>query len=360
MAESLPDAVHPLAQMPLFEQFPWLLPLLFVVGGGVLGWLSERLVMSRLRSFAARTTWKGDDVIIEGLKGVTLMWCLLAGIYGAVHFGHLEGRTEDLAKAVLKVGWILSVTFALARIAGAALRLATERIEGAFANSTIFTNLVRVAIMLLGGLVALDALGISIAPILTALGVGGLAVALALQDPLANLFAGLQIVATKKVRLGDYVRIDSGEEGRVTDITWRNTTITTLANNTVNIPNAKLASVVMTNFQMPEPQMAITVPVGVAYGSDLERVERVAIEVAQEVMTAVTGGLADFQPAVRFTAFADSAVTFNVVLRVREFADQFLVRHELIKRLHARFRTEGIEIPFPMRTVVLRQGPPAP
>lgn len=358
MAEPVLPSIAPLAQMPLFEQFPWLLPVLLVAGGVVLGWVCEKLVMARLRTLVARTAWKGDDLIVSGFKGVAFVWCVLAGIYAAVHVGHLEGRSEDLAKAVLKVGLILSVTMALARIASAALQMASESLGGALAHSTIFTNLIRVVIMMLGGLVALDALGISITPILTALGVGGLAVALALQDPLSNFFAGLQIVATKKVRLGDYVRLDSGDEGRVTDISWRNTTITTLTSNVVIVPNAKLASVVVTNFQMPEAQLAFTVPVGVAYSSDLEHVERVAIAVAQEVLTTVPGGVADFQPVVRFTAFADSAITFNIVLRVQDFADQFPVRHELIKRLHARFKTEGIEIPFPMRTIVMRSAAP--
>ncbi len=358
MSDATPAATSgtPLIQLPLFEQFPWLESALFLAGGILMGWLLERLVMARLRAVAARTAWKGDDIIIEGVKGVTFVWCLLVGLYGAAHFGHLEGKTEALAKAVLKVGWIMSLTFALARIAGAALKLAAESLGGAFASSSIFINLVRIGIMALGALVALDALGISITPILTALGVGGLAVALALQDPLSNLFAGLQIMATKKVRLGDFVRLDSGEEGRISDITWRNTTITTLAGNTVNIPNAKLASVVVTNFQLPVPHLWFAVPVGVGYDSDLERVERVALEVAREVLATVPGA----SPSVRFTAFADSAITFNIGLRVKDFADQFLVRHELIKRLHARFKAENIEIPFPMRTVVLRNGPPAP
>lgn len=359
MADPLSDSPAPLLQqLPVFDQFPWLTPLLLVVGGVVVGWLCERLAMARLRAFAARTTWKGDDLLIEGLKGVVFVWCVLVGLYAAVQVGHLEGRIHELAVAALKVGWILSLTLALARIAGAALRLASSHI-GDFASSTIAANLVRIAIVILGGLVALDALGISITPILTALGVGGLAVALALQEPLSNFFAGLQIVATKKVRLGDYVRLDSGDEGRVTDITWRNTSISTLAGNTVIVPNAKLASVVVTNFQMPDPGMWFAVPVGVGYGSDLEQVERVALEVAREVLATVPGGVADAQPSVRFTAFADSAITFNIGLRVQEFPDQFLVRHELIKRLHARFRAEGIEIPFPMRTVIMRPGPQA-
>ncbi len=124
---------------------------------------------------------------------------------------------------------------------------------------------------------------------LTALGVGGLAVALALQDTLANLFAGIHILASKTVQPGDYIRLSSGEEGYVEDINWRQTTVRALSNNLVVIPNGQLAKTNMTNFMRPEQQLTILVQVGVAYDSDLEHVERVTTEVVAEVMTEITG-----------------------------------------------------------------------
>lgn len=205
----------------------------------------------------------------------------------------------------------------------------------------------------MGVLVALETVGVSIAPLVTALGVGGLAVALALQDTLANLFAGVHILASKTVQPGDYIRLSSGEEGYVVDINWRNTVVRNLSNNLVIIPNGRLARTNMTNFTQPEQQLSILVQVGVGYESDLEHVERVTLDVVDSVMADINGAVPDHEGKVRFHTFADSRINFTVILGVGEFSDQYRIKHEFIKRLHERFRAEGISIPAPTRTVQL-------
>ena len=187
--------------------------------------------------------------------------------------------------------------------------------------------------------------------ILTALGVCGLAVSLALKDSLANLFSGLHILFSRQVKPGDYIRLNTGEEGYVTDITWRNTVIRTLPNNLVIVPNVNIASAAITNFHLPVEDFPVRVEVGVSYKSDLEKVEQVTLAVASEVIGEI--GAADFEPVIRYHAFGDSSINFTVIMRAKEFADQFTMTHEFIKRLHRRFREEGIEIPFPIRTVHL-------
>jgi small-conductance mechanosensitive channel len=211
-------------------------------------------------------------------------------------------------------------------------------------------------ILAIGVLVALQSLGVSITPLLGALGVGALAIALALQDTLANLFAGVHILASKKVRPGDYVKLDSGEDGYVVDITWRNTTVRQLAGNIVVVPNAHFASAIVTNYHQPAQDLAVRVQVGVSYGSDLEQVERVTIEVATDVMATVEGGVPDFEPFIRYHTFGDSSINFTVIMRAHEYTATFLIVHEFIKLLHARYRAEGIEIPFPIRTLVTPDG----
>jgi small-conductance mechanosensitive channel len=188
--------------------------------------------------------------------------------------------------------------------------------------------------------------------VLTALGVGGLAVALALQDTLANVFAGIHIILAKDISPGEFVRLDSGQEGFVENIGWRNTTIRTLPNDLVVVPNSKLSAAVVTNLSRPSPSHPLLVPCSVAYGSDLERVEAVALRVAGEVLAATEGGVPSEPPVVRFAEFADSGVNFNVILRVKDFPARFLVRHAFIKALHAAFLAENITIPYPTRTVI--------
>jgi small-conductance mechanosensitive channel len=227
--------------------------------------------------------------------------------------------------------------------------------SGVAGSATIFVNITRIAVVAIGILVLLQTLGVSVAPLLTALGVGGLAVALALQDTLANLFAGVHILASKTVQPGDYIRLSSGEEGYVVDINWRNTGVRQLPNNLVIIPNSKLAGTIMTNYHQPEQRMTILVQVAVGYGSDLEHVERVTTEVAEKVMAEVAGGVPDHEPAIRFHTFGESSVGFSVILGALEFSDQYLIKHEFIKRLHQRYLAEAIELPFPMRSVMLRR-----
>ncbi|MBI4473912.1 MAG: mechanosensitive ion channel family protein, partial [Acidobacteria bacterium] len=223
--------------------------------------------------------------------------------------------------------------------------------------TTIFSNLTRLLVWLIGMLITLQTLGISITPILTALGVGGLAVALALQDTLSNLFSGLQVIGSGQVRPGDFIKLDTGEQGYVVDVTWRNTTIRELSNNMIIVPNSKLASSQVCNFDQPGKELAVLVPVGVSYDSDLEKVERITVEVAREVMRTVPGGVRDFEPFIRYHTLADFSINFTVIMRGREFVDQYLIKHEFLKRLHERYRSEEIEIPFPVRTVHVKPDP---
>ncbi|MFZ8803984.1 MAG: mechanosensitive ion channel family protein, partial [Candidatus Calescibacterium sp.] len=153
---------------------------------------------------------------------------------------------------------------------------------------------------------------------------------------------------------GDYIKLDSGEEGYVVDITWRNTIILTLQNNIIFIPNSKIINSSITNFSMPDKELAVIINVGVSYQSDLKKVEQITKEVAKEVLKEVDGGVPEFEPLVRFHTFGDFSVNFTVVLRAKEFNYRSFLIHEFIKRLHERYKKEGIEIPFPIRTVYLK------
>jgi small-conductance mechanosensitive channel len=221
---------------------------------------------------------------------------------------------------------------------------------------SIFLNITRLVVVSIGLMIILQSLGISITPILTALGVGGLAVALALQDTLANLFAGLHVIASKYVKGGDYVRLDNGEEGYVVDINWRHTSLRQIPDNLILVPNAKLASTIVTNYHRPAWPMGVPVQLGVSYDSDLEKVEEVTLEVAREVLRDVEGGEDDFEPWIWYDEFGDYSITFTLYLRVREFYDQYPLRHELIKRLRKRYAAERIEIPFPVQTVLWKEA----
>ncbi len=209
--------------------------------------------------------------------------------------------------------------------------------------------------VILGGSVLLNLWGVSITPILTALGVGGLAVALALQDTLSNLFAGFYVTVARQVRLGDYIRLNTGEEGYVTDIGWRSTTIRALANNMILIPNSKLGQAIVTNYYLPEKRMGVSIQIGVAHDCDPDRVERVLRDEAQAAAREIPGMLAEPAPDISFDpGFGDWALSFTLGYNVEEFAVQYRVRHELRKRILKRLRAEKIDMPFPTRTIYMR------
>ncbi|GHK03971.1 mechanosensitive ion channel family protein [Streptomyces sp. NPDC003753] len=326
------------------------------LAAGLLAAFLSRTLLRWLAKHAKRTRWSGDDVIVDALRTVVPWAAIAGGAAAAAAVLPLTRTVQHHVNQSLTVLLIFVVTLSAARVVAGLVRTVTQSRSGVAGSATIFVNITRILVLAIGFLVVLQTLGISVAPLLTALGVGGLAVALALQDTLANLFAGVHILASKTVQPGDYIRLSSGEEGYVVDINWRQTTVRQLSNNLVVIPNGQLAKTNMTNYTRPEQQLTVLVQVGVAYDSDLEHVEKVTTEVVAEVMTEITGAVPDHEPAVRFHTFGDSRIGFTVILGVGEFSDQYRIKHEFIKRLHKRYRAEGIRIPAPTRTVALQQG----
>jgi small-conductance mechanosensitive channel len=257
----------------------------------------------------------------------------------------------NLVHRLCAAGFALSLTFAAAALGSSLLGHYGERADATLIGTSLSQNILRLVLLSMGGLLVLSNLGISITPLITALGVGSLAVALALQPTLSNLFAGVQISLAKPIRVGDFVELESGAKGYVEDIGWRYTRIRELPNNLVIVPNGRVAEMIVTNYALPEPEQAALVQLGVAYGSDLAKVERVTCEVAREVLREVEGGIPNFEPFIRYHTFGESSINFTVILRVKAFPDRFLITHEFIKRIKARYDSEGIEIPFPQRVV---------
>lgn len=329
----------------------WVLPSAVIAGGFLIGIIFEKVIVKKLKSVALKTKWKGDEIIISSIQGVTTLWFVIAGIYVAILYIPINPTFLSLLQKILLVIIIFSGTLVLARIAAGFADSYANKVKGVLASTTIFLNLTKLLVFLIGILIILQTLGISISPILTALGIGGLAVALALQDTLSNLFSGLQIIASRQVRIGDYVKLNTGEEGYVTDITWRNTTIRAIPDNMIIVPNSKLASTILTNYHQPAKVMSVIVQIGVSYDSDLAKVEKVTLEVAKKILREIEGGIPDFEPFIRYHTFADFSINFNVILRAKEFFDQYLIKHEFIKRIHKRYKKEGIEIPYPIRTI---------
>jgi small-conductance mechanosensitive channel len=329
-------------------------PLLYIVAGFIAGFIIEKLTVVILKAISKRTTWQLDQVFDTAFRGVLILLFTLTGAYEALRRSNPGPHLLKISEDVLMIVAVLSITMIISRIVVALIATYASKTKGTLPYTSIVVNVTRIVIFALGVLVIFDSLGVSITPILTALGVGGVAVALALQSTLSNLFSGIFILASGQIKPGHFIKLDSGEEGYVVDMTWRSTLIRTLMNNLIEIPNSKLASAVITNYDLPEEEMTISISVGIGYDSDLEKVEKVTLDVARQVMSENPGGVSAFEPIVRYQNFGDSSINLTCSLRVREYESRAVMQHEFIKKLFERYEKEGINIPFPIRTVYLK------
>jgi len=309
-----------------------------------------------LHRYSEKTKTNIDDVIIQSIKGPSLFWSIALALYIGLHFLKIPKDYVIIINKFIFILIIASVTFVLSNLLSKLFKYYTEKSERMVPATGLANATIKGIVLIIGGLLILNGLGISITPLITALGVGGLAVALALQDTLTNLFAGIHIMMERSVRVGDFIKIESGEQGYVQDITWRTTRIRMLPNNMVIIPNSKLSQSIITNYYLPEQRMSLLIPIGVSYSADPEHVERVLLEEARKAAEEIPGLLSEPEPFVRFIpGFGESSLDFTLICQVKEFVDQYYAQHELRKRIFKRFKEEGIEIPFPHRTVYLRE-----
>lgn len=342
--------------MDLFRDFSWqvIIPILVLGTTFAVGLAIRRLVFRTLSRWCQQTQNQADDLLVRAIRGPFMIWVLMLGIHLAAQASPLPQKISHLISKVLFILFILSMTAVAAKTASEVIRIYGNRLQGALPVTSLSQNLARLAAISVGALLILNSLGVSITPILTALGVGGLAVALALQDTLANLFAGFYVSLAGYIRLGDYIKLESGQEGYVKDIGWRSTTIRALANNLIIIPNSKLSQAIVTNYHLPEKRMSLLVPVSVSYESNPDTIERLLVEEAAKGAGEIPGLLAQPEPFVRFIpGFGSSSLDFTLICQISEFVDQYAAQHELRKRIFARFRREGIEIPFPIRTIYM-------
>ncbi|MEO8068113.1 MAG: mechanosensitive ion channel family protein [Flavobacteriales bacterium] len=332
-----------------FDHVIWILGA--TAAGATMGFAMDRIALARLRRITLRSANGLDDIMVRAFKGILPLLGGVLGLRLAMRALELPVNLSGPMSRATFAAVVLALCVVAVRMATGALAQATRGLQGESRSASILDIILRAVIFSIGALVVLHDLGISITPMITALGLGGLAVALALQDTLSNLFAGLQLLASRQLGVGDFVKLESGEEGYLTDITWRNTTIRALSNHMIVVPNAKLAASIVKNYQRPDAEVAVLLEAGVSYESDLDHVERVTIATAREVVERLQPDLKEFDPFIRYNSFGDSNIGFSVIMRAAEFTGRYELLHEFIKALHRRYRKEGISIAYPTRTL---------
>ncbi len=337
--------------------------LIVLFGAFVVGQILNRLVIGRLAQLAQRTAWDFDDLLVGTVRGVPIALTMMLGIYIVLAIMPIEPALRVIGEKALTVILGMTLTLVVSRIAVVAVNTyfsASFSKEHNLPPPALFSNVLRSIVFLFGIIIVLESIGVPVGPALAALGVAGLAVSLALQDTLSNIFAGAQLIIAQQIRTGHYIRVDDSIEGYLEDINWRSSQIRQVpTNNTYIVPNSKILNAITLKFHDRDQEgTSFAVLVGVSYASDLQHVERVVLEEARQLQADFAEAEPSSEPFVRFYEFGDSSINLRVFIRATTYGNAAAMRHELIKRLHRRFDHEGIEIPFPQRTVHMRQEVP--
>ena len=335
---------------------PWItIPVIFLTWVTLL--FSAKVIIFRtIHRVTQKTKIRLDDILVKALDFPLTLLIWTSG--GAVVERVLPVATNTPTEYFLiafKAVTIIAIVLFVDKFLNGLLDEYSGRVEILRTSGSIAKGFIRVVVIGLGLLILLDSFGVSVTPVLASLGIGSLAVALALQSTLENFFSGLQIVIDKPIKIGQFIKLESGEEGYVSRIGWRSTWIRMLADNTVVMPNKAIINSRIVNYYYPDKETAVLVEVGVHYHSDLEHVERVTTEVARETLQSVQGAVRNFEPFIRYHTFASSSVNFTVILRAAEIVDQYVIKHEFIKRLHKRYAQEAITIPLLVQALNLEQ-----
>lgn len=324
----------------VFERLPvW--P--FFCGYALLALLASIAVRNALKRWLDRATKSKDAVRHQMLTRAVPRPAGLAVFLLAIGVGlrffplptHLETLTKHVFPFVLATA---GVTIAM-RVALSAISAYAETYPQLESTGRVITWIVGLALI---AVLISDALGVSLAPALTALGVGSLSVALALQDTLSNFFSGVYLLVDRPIRPGDFIRLDSGQEGYVDAIGWRTTRLRTLAPSTVIVPNSTLSKAVITNFGTSNPRLQLATTLDVGVDEDPSKVEAALADVASTA-TDIAGVEVKPEPFVRFS-LDDRGLAFTLYVTVSETADGSLVQQELRKRAIDRLRRDAIAL----------------
>ena len=331
-----------------------------LLSGIILAGIFDKLIYPLILRFTRWTPTDLDTRLIRAFHRPLSFGILLLGIYLSIILPYELSQTqlhvvERIAGVCAVFLGVIGVSFAVSNVFQWYVDVISPTTPTSL-DDRLIPLLRRIAIPMiygLGVLLALDLLSINISPLIAGLGLSGLAVALALQPTLANLFAGTYVMTEGVVNPGDYIQLDNGIAGYVQDVSWRSTRLLTWTNNLVVIPNSRFAETIITNYRGPIPEVNVYLTCGVSYDSDLYQVETVCHEVMADLLENDDRAVKDYGAYFGFENFDDSNVEFYLFVQAKDRIASFDLRSALIQRLHRRFHDEGIVINYPVRTLNL-------
>ncbi len=349
---------------------PYFPSIVISIGALVLGIVLRWLTGKWLVRMAAQSENKYDDILVDALRRSILYIILLTGLNIALRELPRAKIIMPYARPFLTASFIVLLSYILTKVLKMLVRIRAEHDHNRMAAVSLTRRSIEIVVYTIACVMVLRAFGVDIAPIITALGVGGLAVALALQDTLSNFFAGIYLTLANQIRVGDYIRISDGNfEGYVRDIGWRNTTIEMQEMNSVLIPNNKLSQAIVTNFHLPTEIQYLLLTFGVHHNTDPQLVEDVltamtleygsaTCEEAQELREGKIRGLLHTpEPVIRFREFGEFTLNFRFFIAISHFDWQFEARSNVMKQIYYTFKKHGIIVPMPIRALQIGAHP---
>jgi MscS family membrane protein len=302
-------------------------------------------------ALAARSKFHLDDKIIRLFHRPVWAGVVLMGALSAVRWVSPRPPFDFMLVAALKTFLLIIWSLAL----NALFRKITEDLIGTWRRAgrqgieVIRLGGNMTGILLLAGAVFLflSFWDINITPLLASAGIAGIAIALAARETLSNFFGGVSVFLDHPFRTGDFIILDSGERGEVVEIGMRSTRILTRDDVQISIPNSIIANTKVVNESAPEPRFRVRIKVGVSYGTDIDKLEDILLEVARSNPLLAP----EPEPRVRFRAFGDSSLDFELLCWAQRPRDKGLLIHELNKTIYKALAQAGITIPFPQRDV---------
>jgi MscS family membrane protein len=337
----------------VLHDWPALKALAIVFAYVILAKVADLLIDRVLRRLARLTKVRSDDRLIDFLHAPVCWTVVLVGGLHALVVLQLPPPWGTVAPSLLKSLILLVWWVAFIRVVNwfTDKRLSEVVTQGDFGRDLFYMlkNVLRVVVVILGALWLLAIWDINLTPLFASAGIAGIAVALAAKDTLANFFGGISVYVDRSYKVGDYIILDSGERGEVTDVGIRSTRVKTRDDVLITIPNSIMANSKIINESAPIPRFRIRIPVGVAYGSDIGRVEETMLAVALANSRVVR----ELEPRVRLRAFGASSVDFELLCWVEDPSMKGLAIHEILGSIYNAFEEKGITIPFPQQDVHL-------
>jgi MscS family membrane protein len=356
MSQVIPDWLQPVWDM--LAPYPGILTLLLIVFAYGFGKLLKFVIYRSLMKIAAKTSTKSDDHLAEYLTRPLVLTTVTLSLMMVVSLYKLPKGLHDATLSILATILLFSWLRAGLRTARIILELVAKnshRFEIVQERTIpMFDMTIKMLLVGFAAYVVLLIWGINPTAWLASAGVIGIAVGFAAKDSLANLFSGIFIVADAPYKIGDYIVLDTGERGKVTNLGMRSTRLVTRDDVEVTVPNAVIANAKIINESGgPWVKHRIRVPVGVAYGSDVDEVCKLLEETAKNLPEVVKLPA----PRVRMRAFGASSLDFELLAWIDHPELRGRVRHELLMNIYRNFNDNNINIPFPQTDIHLRSMP---